>query len=148
MYILSIVHLVPKILQEKWIRSKRENEMSVCLDLKTDLHSCYGLNCVQPWLPMWWYYEVGPLGGTQVDMGFGWWSFMMGLASPYFSLILPLLVPFNHHMWEDSKKRKTDASQECLHRELSWPQLWCCSLQSMTTGGTKRMVLYLLMPKW
>ena len=58
------VHLVKcsfvsKILQEKWIRSKRENEMRVCLDLKTDdcyaMHSCYGLNCVYPWLPVWWH---------------------------------------------------------------------------------------------
>ena len=59
MYILWNVRLVPKILQEKWIRNKRENKMMVCLDFKTDsfyaIHSCYGFNCVHPWLPMWWY---------------------------------------------------------------------------------------------
>ena len=77
----------------------------------------------------------------QVDMGFWWWSLMMGLAFPYFSLLLFLfLLPFPHHMWEHSKKSKTDASQECLHRELNWPSPRCCSLQSMTTCGTKRLV--------
>ena len=74
-------------------------------------------------------------------MVFWWWSLMMGLAFPYFSLLLFLfLLPFPHHMWEHSKKSKTDASQECLHRELNWPSPRCCSLQSMTTCGTKRLV--------
>ena len=44
-----------KCFRKKWITSKRENEMSACLDLKTGLHSFYRLNCVHPWLPMWWY---------------------------------------------------------------------------------------------
>ena len=55
MHILWNVHFIPQTLKEKWIRSKRENEMRICLDLKTDLHSSYVLNCVHPWLPMWWY---------------------------------------------------------------------------------------------
>ena len=44
----EMFHLVTKILQKKRIRSKREYQMRVCLDLKTDLSSCYGLNCVHP----------------------------------------------------------------------------------------------------
>ena len=136
LYIWWNVHLVPKFLQEKWIRVKRENEMMVRLDLKTDscyaMHSCYGVNCVHPWLPVWWYWEVGSLGGTQVDMGFWWWSLMMGLASPSFSLLFSVFfLPFNHHMWEHSKKRKTDGSQEWLHWELSWPPPWSCIVSSL-----------------
>ena len=137
------VHLVPKTLQEKWVRIERENEMTVCLDLKTDLHSCYGLNCVHPWLPMWWYYEVGPLGGTQVDMGFWWWSLMMGVCSPSFSLLFSLfLFPFPHHKWEHSKKKKAwfKSRMSLLETQLS-TTLMLHSLRSMTTCGTKRLAL-------
>ena len=143
MYILWNVHLFPKALQEIWIRSKREYEMTVCLDLKTELHSCYGLNCVHPWLPMWWYYEVGPLGGTQVDMGFWWWSLMMGVCSPSFSLLFSLyLLPFPHHKWEHSKKRKTWCKSRISSpgTQLS-TTLILHSRRSMTTCGTKRLVL-------
>ena len=55
-----------------------------------------------------------------------------GISLSLFVLLFYLfLLPFNEHMWEDSKKRKTDASQECLHWEINWSSLWCCIVSSL-----------------
>ena len=43
LFIWSLKHF-----RKKEYEVKKKNEISVCIDLKTDLHSCYELNCVHP----------------------------------------------------------------------------------------------------
>ena len=129
MHILWNVHLVPKTLQKIWIWSKTENQIRVCLDLKTNLHSCYGLNSVHPWLPMWWTSEIGLSGSTHVDIGFWWWSLIMGLASPSFSFLFSLFhLAFPHHMCEHSKRNAWCKSRMSL---LGSPPPWYCVVSSL-----------------
>ena len=71
----------------------------------------------------------------------------MGLASPSFYLLFSLLLPPPpYDMWEHARRELMQVKKG-PHQEPKCPPLWSCtsSFWSMTTCGTKRAVLYLLM---
>ena len=77
--------------------------------------------------------------------GFWLWSLMMGLASPSFSVSFSLfLFPSTTTCENIARERLMQVKNVFLWTQLA-TTLILHSLQSMTTCGTKRAVLYLLM---
>ena len=145
MCILWNVHLVLKILQEKWIRGKRENEMMVSLDLKTK--SCYAILL---WIELCPSFtpNVMVLGSRAPGRYPGWHGVLMvvrhgGISlSLFFSLILPLLPPLQppHVRTYQQEKDWCKSRMSLLGTQLA-TTLMLHSLRSMTTCGTKRLAL-------